>query len=431
MQKLNNTQLYRFLFASSIGTFLEFFDLALYSFCSALIAKHFFPTSTTMFGIILTWTIFAISYLMRPLGAILFGHMADTHGGKKAMIYSMAIMAMSTSAIGILPSYSVIGLAAPIILLILRILQSIAVSPEYNLASVFIKNNDWCKRHYGLISSISASVTGLGMLSASLLMSMIFANTDLDLIPDYQWRLPFVVAGLLVGTLGIYFRMGIDDSKLGNQLHVMPLKLVLEKQPKDFIRAIIISGYIGCITYALFSFLVHQLQNVRDMTPGESLMILGHGAFIPALFSLIAGFFSDYVPRYLLMLAAALVIVISGYLLFSQLHILSDMAIMIESYIMLAGLGFFAGSFPGYLAELFSREYRYTGSFLAYNVGMSWIGGVSPILFISLANVNQNLPIFFIISYSLVVIVLLIHSMLPFAGKQIEVYHSVSNDLLL
>lgn len=415
-------QFYNFLFASALGTFLEFFDLALYSFCSAIIAKYFFPaTSDSLLAILLTWAIFAVSYLMRPLGAIWFGHIADVYSSKRAMVISMVMMSIATCGIGLLPTYSAIGFLAPIILLILRIMQSIAVSPEYNLPSVFIKNNSWCDQHYGLVSSISASVTGLGMLSASWVMSKVLGGVNIHNVSPYVWRWPFLIAGLLVGTLGIYLRLKIDDVALGHKPKAVPLKLVLAHQPKDFIIAAYIAGYIGCITYVLFSFLIFQLQDVRGMSPGNALAILGYSSLILPTFSLLAGFCSDYIPRNVLMLVAAIIIIASGYSLFSHLEFVSENAILIQAAIMLAGLGFFAGSFPGYLAELFAREYRYTGAFLAYNIGMSWIGGISPLLFITLSKIHHLLPVLLIVVYSISVILLVARPLVTFGAARTDV----------
>ncbi|HSX19669.1 MAG TPA: MFS transporter [Gammaproteobacteria bacterium] len=417
-----NKRIYKFLFASSIGTFLEFFDLALYSFCAVLIAKYFFPPDAdSSIAEILTWLIFAVSYVVRPFGAVWFGNIADRHSSKRAMVLSMSMMAFATCGIGLLPTYEQIGLLAPVLLLILRITQSVAVSPEYNILSVFVKNNNWCAAHYGLVSSISASITGLGMLSASWLMSKILGNASLLDIPQYAWRLPFVIAGLLVGTIGIYLRWNIDDTLTADQPKTVPIRAVLQKQFKDLLQAIIIAGYIGVITYVLFSFLVYQLQHVRHMNPGDALAILGFGSLILPTFSLLAGYCSDYVPRNILMLAAACVIVASGFSLFSNLSIVSEHAILIQASFMLAGLGFFAGGFPGYLAELFAHEYRYTGSFVAYNIGMSWIGGISPLLFIGLAKIHAILPVWLIASYSLLVIALLVQPLLSFKNVQTDI----------
>lgn len=417
----NKKQLYKFLFATSLGTYLEFFDLALYSFCSPLIAQQFFPeNSNTLIPVLATWTIFAVSYLMRPLGAVLFGHIADVHSSKFAMVASMAIMGVATCGIGLVPGYATIGMFAPILLLLLRIMQSIAVSPEYNLSSVFIKNNAWCEKYYGLVSSISASVTGLGMLSAGWLMSRILGSMDLLDIPQYKWRLVFICAGILVGTLGIYLRWNIDETFVAEKPKALPIKMVWKAQRKDFLCAIFIAGYIGCITYALFSFLLHQLQTIKLFSPGAALTMLSHGSLMPAIFSLLAGFCSDRIPRHVLMLSAAIVIITSGYSLFTYLPVLNYTTIMLFSSIMLAGLGFFAGSFPGFLAELFAKEYRYTGSFLAYNIGMSWIGGISPLLFISLAKLHHLLPVMLIVIYSILVILLVARPLAIFVVRQTD-----------
>lgn len=412
-----NKPLYSFLFASSLGTFLEFFDLALYSFASALIAKHFFPASNPTVAVLYTWGIFAVSYMMRPLGAIFFGYLADVHSGRRAMVISMTMMAVATTAIGLLPDYASIGIWAPIILLLLRIMQSIAVSPEYNLPSVFIKNNQWCKQHFGLVSSISACVTGLAMMSASWVISRILADVSLADASVWQWRMPFIVAGLLVGTLGIYLRWNLDESLLVKPPASVPFKLIFKHQTADFIQAVLITGYVGCMSYALFGFLVHQLQVVKSMHPGEALRVLGHGSLLPAIFSLLAGYLSDKISRNALMFAAALVMGGSGYYLFTYLQVAELTTIVSFTCLMLASLGFFAGSFPGYLAELFKQEYRYTGSFLAYNIGMSWIGGISPLLFIKVTQINVAIPALVIITYSGLIMLLVAKQLVTFGVR--------------
>lgn len=393
-------RLYSFLFASSLGTFLEFFDLALYSFCAPLIAKQFFPQGDPLVAILATWGIFAISYLMRPLGAIWFGHLADARSSKQAMLISMAMMSFATIAIGVLPTYEMIGVWAPVSLLAMRLLQSIAVSPEYNLPSVFMKNNAWFAKRFGLVSSMSAVVTGLGMMSASWVMAHMLGDGNY-----YQWRSPFIIAGFLVGTIGLFLRLNVDDNILSKRPAVVPLQSVFKKQPRDFLFGVFLSGYVGCISYALFSFLVHQLQYVKQLSMGNALAVLSAGSLLPSGFSLIAGFLSDKYPRKYLMVIAALVMGAVGFVLFLNMSALDIKVITILSCVMLASLGFFAGSFPGFLAELYQQEYRYTGSFLSYNMGMSWIGGVSPILFITCYGFDYRLPSYIILGYSLAVIV--------------------------
>lgn len=415
---MKGRRVYGFLFASSLGTFLEFFDLALYSFCSAIIAKHFFPDGDSLLAILATWAIFAVSYLVRPLGAIWLGYLADVHSSRHAMVLSMAMMGIATTAMGLLPTYSQIGIFAPIILLLLRILQSVAVSPEYNLPSVFIKNNNWFKNHFGLVSSLSAAVTGLGMMSASWIMAKILNDISINDVPEYYWRLPFIFAGLLVGTVGIYFRWNMDDSLTKPTPKVGPLKLVFKLQRHDFLKATFLAGYIGCITYVLFSYLIYILGNLRAMPLGAALDVLGSASLILPIFSLLAGYCSDRIPRHILMLVAAIMIGASGYTLFSYIQIVSLTTVKIQCGIMLASLGFFAGSFPGYLAELFAKEYRYTGSFLAYNIGMSWIGGISPLLLIGLSKLNVMFPVIIVVIYSILVMLLVARPLVEFGTKR-------------
>lgn len=419
---VKNKRLFSFVLASSLGTFLEFFDLALYSFSSSLIAKYFFPAENHAVAVLATWAIFALSYLIRPLGALCFGYLADVKSSKRAMVISMSMMAFATTAIGLLPSYASIGIWAPIILLALRIMQSLAVSPEYNLPSVFIKNNQWCAKRFGFVSSFSACVTGLGMMTAGWVMSKFLADHSLSSMPEYLWRIPFIAAGILVGSLGIYLRWNLDDSFLTAKPNAVPFKLVLTKQTKDFLQAVFITGYIGCMSYALFGFLVQNLQTVRAMSPGDSLRVLGHGTLLPAIFSLIAGYLSDIYPRNVLMSVSALVMGASGCYLFTILPSAELSEIIAYCCLMLASLGFFAGSFPGYLADLFAKEYRYTGTFLSYNLGMSWIGGISPLLFIKVSQVNYMWPAIIISVYSTVIFVFMVKPLVTFRLKSPKMY---------
>lgn len=198
--------------AGAIGNTLEWYDFTIYAFFVPIIAMQFFPNKDPFLSMLATFGVFAIGFLVRPLGAVFFGYIGDHTGRRKALIISMIMMSFPTFLIGLLPNYHAIGILAPVLLTGLRIIQGLAVSGELTTATVFlIEHADARKR--GFAGSLAMAGALLGMV-----LSAIFATLMSELLSSAQlsawgWRVPFLLGGV-IGVLGLFVRLRTIDPSL-------------------------------------------------------------------------------------------------------------------------------------------------------------------------------------------------------------------------
>ena len=212
--------------AGAIGNALEWYDFTIYAFFVPMIAMQFFPNKDPFLSLLATFGVFAVGFLVRPLGAILFGYIGDHAGRKKALVLSMIMMSFPTFLIGILPDYHSIGVMAPILLIALRIIQGLAVSGELTTATVFlIEHAELNKR--GVAGSLAMAGALFGMV-----LSAIFATSLSELVSDTQlaawgWRIPFLLGGL-IGVFGLMVRLRVVDPAVYEQAQA---SLTAQAQP--------------------------------------------------------------------------------------------------------------------------------------------------------------------------------------------------------
>jgi MFS transporter, MHS family, proline/betaine transporter len=206
----------KFIFSCTIGTFLEFFDYTLYGYFAGTIGNLFFPNERPALQLIAVWGVFSIGFLIRPLGALLIGNLADKRGRRKVLPFTIVFMAIPTAFIGILPTFAMAGWLSPILLLLCRLLQGIAMSAEYNGASIYILENSW--QRPGFLGSLTPFAGGMGMLAASFLAYSFTHNLEGEL-SQWYWRLAFIIAGVSVGFVGWYRCMKLLIFKSCNDLN--------------------------------------------------------------------------------------------------------------------------------------------------------------------------------------------------------------------
>ncbi len=182
--------------AGGLGTLLEYFDYASYSYLATTIAVVFFPSEDRAAALLSTFAIFALSFLVRPIGAFIWGSLGDRLGRKTILATTILIMSGSTFLIGFIPDYTVIGLAAPALLLLLRMTQSFSASGEYAGAGTFIAEYAPPKRR-GLLTSVVPMAAAAGFLLASLMATVFYATMSPEFMQTWGWRIPFIVAGPL------------------------------------------------------------------------------------------------------------------------------------------------------------------------------------------------------------------------------------------
>ena len=224
---------YKAIFAAMIGNALEYYDVMLYGFFAAMLAPLFFPNDNPAISIISSFGTFAAGFIMRPLGGLLFGHLGDKFGRRRALVLAIFLVTIPTFTIGVLPTYAEIGMAAPIILVACRLLQGLCVGGEYSGASIFVI--EYSKKGK---ESFAGSILAASGLVGGVLGTFFGFLCTLPLMPSWGWRLPFLM-GSLFGLIGYYIRLQVKESPdfarhTGN-IEKVPLWGVLESRKRNLL----------------------------------------------------------------------------------------------------------------------------------------------------------------------------------------------------
>lgn len=404
---MNNQIHFRMLFSTLCGIFLEYFDFTLYGFSAPIIANLFFPEKNLLAATLFTWGVFALGFLVRPLGAIIIGHFSDRFGRKQVLLYTILGMSFSTCAIGFLPTYSDLGIIAPLLLMTCRIIQGLAVCTEYTGCSTYLF--EFKNSRKGLLSGIITSSSGLGIFAASLLV-LLFHNIS--------WRYPFIISGALIGLLGLYLRLGLNETpeylaaKNQNTLEQFPLLSLLRKTPALLIKMIIISAFAGVLIIVIEIYLPNYLQSHYFISRQLALSISTYLALTEAVFAIICGWISDYIGQKKMMTISAILTI---FLIFPLMHLFSSGNNII--YFLAAGLlavivAAIDGPIGVFLINQFPTSVRYSGVSLSYNLGAALFGGLSPSILIALQN---QAHISFIFEWYLIIAGLIALSTLHFS----------------
>lgn len=382
--------------AGALGNALEWYDFAAYGFLAAIFAKNFFPESDAFVGLISAFGIFAASFLMRPIGGVVFGHIGDRLGRRQALFVSAFMMTGSTVAIGLLPTYASIGALAPVLLLLLRLLQGLSIGGEYTTSAIFLAESATPRRR-GLI----ASFAGCGASGGTLLGSLVGAVTAMAMSADdlvaWGWRIPFLL-GILLGGFTLYLRgSAAEDEAAGEppkgaaQRHggELPLILAFRSDGPDMLRAAALNLTLGAGFYLLFVYLTTYMQQVDGLTARLSLQINTISMIVVLVLAPVFAALSDRVGRKPVVCTG-----LTGLVLFSwPLFRLLDSGDAEQAF--LGQLGFavliacYAGPIPCVLAEMFRPATRCTAFSLSYNLAIGLAGGTAPMVAVYLVNREQ------------------------------------------
>jgi proline/betaine transport protein TphA len=294
MASSNNTFL-----ASIFGNALEWYDFILYANFAPIIANLFFPAKNPVTSLLLTFIVFATGFLVRPVGALIFGHIGDHWGRRKALIVSISIISIPTFLIGLVPSYHAIGILAPVLLTLLRLFQGIAVSGELNTSSNFlIEHNSQEQR--GFRGSLVMGSAFLGILvgaATATFASLLFSPSNLQ---SWAWRIPFLFGGVL-GLIGIFIRLNsVESPKFLQQkksTRRSSLKEVLLHHPKELLLTIVITSIMGVGNYMVIAYVITLLVKFQGFPLREANIINFISLFVMTLLFPVIGMLSDKFGR--------------------------------------------------------------------------------------------------------------------------------------
>lgn len=370
--------------AASIGNALEFYDLLIYGYFAVVIGKLFFPSDNETTSLLLAVGSFGISFLMRPLGAMVLGSYADRAGRKASLTMSILIMMIGTAMITFTPSYEQIGLAAPLIIIVARMLQGFSTGGEFGAATAFMVEHADAKRR-GFFASWQLSTQGLATILAagvSALLSYLLTDVQLN---DWGWRVAFGI-GLLIGPVGFYIRSQIDETpdfqKVAADLPKRtPLRDVLIKGHVSLLLAIgVVAGatafnYVHKLympTYALKQLHIAATSSYMGaLVTGVTLMIMAP----------VFGGMSDRHGRFRVISIALLLTGLSSYPMFVLLNAFPSVTtLLLVQAVVGVLIAATLGPIPAMLADIFPTSIRGTGLALSYNFSVTLFGGFAPLI---------------------------------------------------
>lgn len=371
---LNN----RVVFLSIFGTIIEWMDYTLYGYLANTIALEFFPQSQLQERLLWVFGVFASGFLLRPIGAILFGHYADKQGRKKAIILTIFITGVTTLLMGLLPGYREWGLATTFILLLLRITQSLAIAGENGVTVFLLEHTHKNQNFYG---SLVGTASNIGMF-ISVFLVMIFTSEHL---PTWSWRLPYIIGGLLCFIICI-MRYSIDETPQFRQIAVtskiqkIPLFVALKKHPISFTVTVIYAGFIGLYLYICGIYYHSYLISDNILTQHQSAVATTYGQIIAVLALPFSGIVADRIGKDIVLNIGLMSAIITAPLMFifANTHLISLIYLAMTLYGIVMGLAI-APMFKT-LFDLFPTQVRYSGYISAWNISVAFFGGTAPLI---------------------------------------------------
>jgi MHS family proline/betaine transporter-like MFS transporter len=382
----------RALVAGAIGNFVEWYDFVIYGAFTPVLAGLFFPSENRTASLLATFAVFGVAFLLRPLGGLVFGHIGDRTGRRNTLAFVVILMSVATAAMGLLPTYSAVGVLAPLLLLVTRAVQGFSAGGEFGGSAVFMVEYAQPDRR-GYFGSWQTATVGLGAAFGTVVSLAFSASLSESALNAWGWRVPFLIA-LPLGVIGLYLRLRLEDTpnfraviERHEETDRTPVVESFRLYPRNIVvgACIVIAATLG--VYVFHNYVVAYLTD----TVGTSLAVAQAGVLAGTLSfagcAVLWGWLSDRVrrrkpflvagalgtllvsyPAFLLLKTGALPLILLGEVLFSSVVVL------------------ITGLVPTVLSELFPTNVRYTALSIAYILANSLFGGTAPLVVTYLAD---------------------------------------------
>lgn len=379
--------------ASSAGTTIEWYDFYIFASLFVILSEKFFPPGNETLRILGIFALIYVGFLVRPFGAFFFGRIGDLIGRKYAFMLTITIMGVSTFAIGFLPTYEQAGIITPLILVVLRCLQGLALGGEYGGAAIYVAEHapDHQRGHYTSYIQMTATI---GLVLALLVVVGTKGVLGEETFSDWGWRVPFLLSGVLVA-LALFIRLSLSETPLytkikeAKQHSTAPIKDALQEGGWKRMLVILFGATAGqaVVWYTSQFYALVFMQTELGISVVASSMIVGAALLLGTPFFLVFGKLSDRVGRKRIILLGCLLAAITYLPLYIAMNAFSDLTNEIN-YVFLGGIVFIQmiyvtmvyGPIAAYLVELFPAKVRYTSLSVPYHFGNGWFGGGVPLI---------------------------------------------------
>lgn len=396
---IDNDMLKRAVGAAALGNAMEWFDFGVYSYLAVIIGKVFFPDANNAVQLIATFGTFAAAFLVRPIGGLVFGPLGDRIGRQKVLAMTMIMMSIGTFCIGLIPAYSSIGIMAPILLLVARLVQGFSTGGEYGGAATFIAEYSTDKRRGFMGSFLEFGTIGGYLLGASLVtvMTTVISN---EAMMSWGWRVPFFIAAPL-GLFGLYVRLKLEETPAFQQ-HMekqealeqskprLTLMQMLSKYRAPMLKCIGLVLLFNVSNYMLTSYMPSYLTGVLGLPELSGLLLVMVAMFVMMPLTLLWGRWTDRIGRRPVIGFGAvglILLAIPSFMLIGS----GNMWAVFGGLLILGVLHTcFSGTMPSTLPALFTTDIRYSALAIGFNLSVSLFGGTTPLITAWLVDTTKN-----------------------------------------
>jgi MHS family proline/betaine transporter-like MFS transporter len=361
--------------AGVIGNVLEWYDFAVYGFFAPILAAKFFPAADPRVSLLAAFGAFAVGFLMRPVGAALFGHIGDRYGRARALLFSVAMMAVPTVLMGLLPTYDTIGIAASVLIVALRMCQGIAVGGEFTASIVFLAENAPARRR-GFFASFSMFGATFGTMLGAAIGALLTNAMSAEALGSWGWRAAFV-SGIVVAVVGIIIRRGMFDSP-GKAAVASPLTVAFREHRWQVLRVLGLNMASAATYYTLFVYAATWVSQTTKIERAvaldvQTVTILTFLVVLP-----IAAWLSDLVGRKLVLTVGMAACLLMAYPLLNLMHAGAIVTTAAAQMAFGALLAVQMASIPAAMTEMFPHGVRVSAVSVGYGLAYALFGGTAP-----------------------------------------------------
>lgn len=400
--------------AGSIGVLVHWFDWAVYAYLAGTIAVVFFPESNSSSGLLAAFAVFAVSFLVRPIGAVIFGRLGDRLGRKQTLSIVILSMALATLVLGLLPGYSSIGIAAPILLIATRVVQGLAAGGEFGSAAAFLGEFSPAKRRGFGVSWLEFGSL-LGFLLASFTVVLLNVVFDPQQIIDWAWRIPFLIT-VPLGFIGLYIRRKIEDTPEFEQLKELetvshaPVREVFQRNRREFIQTCGMEIFMNVTFYVVLVYLLTYQEVYIGFDAGRAALLSTLASALGLIVVPLAGIASDKLGRKPVLMTAAVALTLLAVPLFLLMQSGASWASFVSTLGLALILAIILGTHAVTVVELFPTRTRQTGLSIAYAVTAALFAGTAPYVLTWLLDSTGNMlvPGYFLAAVGVVGIITVI-----------------------
>ncbi|MCS3809703.1 glycine betaine/L-proline transporter ProP [Xanthomonas sp. 4461] len=375
--------------AAALGNAMEWFDFGVYGYLAVTLGQVFFPASNPTAQLIATFATFTVAFLVRPIGGMVFGPLGDRYGRQKVLAATMILMALGTFSIGLIPSYQRIGLWAPALLLLARLLQGFSTGGEYGGAATFIAEYA-TDRNRGLMGSWLEFGTLGGYIAGAATVTALHMSVTPAQMLDWGWRVPFLIAGPL-GLLGLYMRMKLEETpafrayteqseQRERETAGQGLMTLLRLHWPQLLKCVGLVLVFNVTDYMLLTYMPSYLSVTMGYAESKGLLLIILVMLVMMPLNIVGGLFSDRLGRRPMIIGACIALFALAIPCLLLIGSGSDALIFLGLMLLGLALVCFTSSMPSTLPALFYTPVRYSALSIAFNVSVSLFGGTTPLV---------------------------------------------------